>query len=275
MTSHEATGFVDVPGGRLYFEAAGEGPPLALIHAGVAHLRMWDEQVAALADRYRIIRYDTRGFGRTTSEDVSFSNRDDLAAVLDHCGVDRTHLLGISRGGTIALDFTLERPDRVSALVICSSSPGGFEYENPSMEATWEEADRLETAKDWVALVDLETRIWTDGPGQPPDRVAPDVRERMLRWNLENYRAEGGNGKPVPLQPAAAGRLGEVRVPTLVLWGDLDVADVNEGSKALVAGIVGAQSHVFEGAAHMINLEQPDEFVRLLGEFLAGVDASR
>ena len=121
----------------------------------------------------------------------------------------------------------------------------------------------------------METQVWTDGYGQPPDRVRPDVRERMVRWNLENYRAEGGNGQPQPLEPPAAGRLAEVSVPTLVTWGDLDVPDIPAGGAAMVSGIAGARQHVFEGAAHMINLEFPDEFNRLVLDFLAEADQLR
>ena len=81
-------GFVEVPGGQLYFEADGSGHPLTLIHAGVAHLRMWDEQVAAWRDRFRVIRYDTRGFGRTRTQDVPYSNREDLLHAFDRLIVD-------------------------------------------------------------------------------------------------------------------------------------------------------------------------------------------
>lgn len=104
--------YLDVSGGRLYFEvAAPDGgpaapplPALTLIHAGVANLRMWDEHVPAFAGGgYRVIRYDTRGFGRTQSDDVPFSNRDDIRQLLDHLSVAKIALVGISRGGTIAL----------------------------------------------------------------------------------------------------------------------------------------------------------------------------
>jgi len=121
----DESGTIDVPGARLYYEVAGSGPAVVLIHAGVANLRMWDAQVEALAPRYRVIRYDTRGFGRTANEDVEFSNRDDLRAVLEHVGVPRATVLGISRGGHIAIDFTLDSPDRVEAL------NGGLRIESP------------------------------------------------------------------------------------------------------------------------------------------------
>jgi 3-oxoadipate enol-lactonase len=268
------TAFLDVPGGTLAYEVEGEGHPLTLLHEGIAHMRMWDEQVRAFGEHHRVIRYDQRGFGRTRSEDTPFSNRDDLRRLLDHLGVERTHVLGLSRGATIALDFTLELPDRVSALVFGASTPSGFDVEGPE-DVLWPEMERLEEARDWVPLVEMETRLWVDGFGQPTDRVAPDVRERMLHWNLENYRAEGGNGQPQPLDPPAIGRLGEVRVPTLVTWGDLDTSGVISGCRAAVDGIPGARQHVFRNAAHVINLEFPDEFNRVVLDFLAEAEGAR
>ena len=176
--------YVDVPGGRLYYEVDGSGPALTLIHAGVAHLRMWDEQVAAWRNRWRVIRYDTRGFGRTLSEDVPYSNRDDLRRLLDHLGVERTHLLGLSRGASIALDFTLEHPERVAALVWIAGGVGG--HEGPDAGVDWDAVEKLYEEKRFDELVERETQIWTDGLGQPPDRVDPDVRRRMIEWNMDN-----------------------------------------------------------------------------------------
>ena len=265
---------VEVPGGRLAYELEGKGAALTLIHAGVAHMRMWDEQAPAFAEHYRVIRYDSRGFGKTRSEDVEFSNRADLRALLDHLGVERTHLLGISRGGGIALDFTLEVPERVSSLVLVASTPGGFEHEDAELDAMWTEMERLYEEKDWETLVEMETALWTDGPGQPTGRVDAGVRRRMVEWNLWNYRAQPGEGKPQPLDPPAVGRLAEVSVPTLVMWGDIDEGGVLAGSKALVAGIGGARPHVFEGVAHMVNLEQPKEFTERVLGFLSEVDGA-
>lgn len=156
MTGIES-GYVDVAGGRLYYEVEGEGPPITLIHAGVAHLRMWDEQVAAWRDGHRVIRYDCRGFGRTVVDDVPYSNRDDLRAVLDHLDVESTHLLGISRGSIIATDFMLERPERVRSLTWVAGGLRGFDVDDPRLTDIWPEMERLEEARDWERLVDLET----------------------------------------------------------------------------------------------------------------------
>jgi 3-oxoadipate enol-lactonase len=257
---------LEVPGGRLNYELDGSGPAVVLVHAGVAHLRMWDEQVAAWRDRFQLIRFDCRGFGRTTCDDVPYSNRDDVRRLMDHVGVERAALVGASRGGQIAVDFALENPDRVSALVLVGSGLGGFE--GPDDGIDWDEIDKLESEHRWDELVERETQIWTDGIGKPSDRVAPDVRRRMVQWNLESYRAEQPANKAQPLQPPAAGRLGEIHVPTLVAWGDLDVPSVQAAGEYMSTEIAGAQQNVFPGVAHMVNLERPDEFNKLVGDFL-------
>jgi 3-oxoadipate enol-lactonase len=267
----DESGFLETNGARLYYEVDGGGQPLVLIHAGVANLRMWDDQVAAFRDDYRLIRYDTRGFGRTETDDVEFSNRSDIAALLDHLGEESAHIVGFSRAGSIALDFALEYPARVRSLVIGAGGIGGFESpEAAANAATFEQAERLWEAKDWDALADWEADYWANGPGQPADRV-PSVRAKVHDWVLTNYRAEKEEGRPIVLDPPAAGRLNELKVPLLVLIGTLDEPGTQAAMRHLASAVPQARLEVFDGVAHMINLEQPERFNHLLREFLAGV----
>ncbi len=269
-----SSGFIDNNGARIYYEVEGEGPDLTLIHAGVAHLRMWDAQVAAWSDRFRVIRYDTRGFGRTTSEDVEYSNVDDLRAVLDALGVGQTHLLGLSRGGMIALDFSVAYPDRVRSLVWVAGGVRGLDVaDDPRLEALWPDMERLEKARDWEPLVELETQVWTDGPGQPADRVDPELRRRMKAWNMENYTA-GQPADKVQQPEPVADRLADIKLPVLAIWGTFDESSVAECGERLAAAVPGAQKHAFEGVAHMVNLERPAEFNRLVGDFLDAAEAT-
>ena len=270
--SKAETGYLAVDGVRLHYEVQGEGHPLVLIHAGIADLRMWDEQVAAFADQYRVIRYDTRGYGRTETEDVPFSNRADLAALLDYLGASSAYLLGASRGGMIALDFTLERPERVDALIVAAGGIGGYETQASAEEKAFgEEAERAWEAREWEHLSDMETAYWVDGPGQSSDRVDPAIRERVHDWILSNYRAEKAEGQPQRLDPPATGRLAEIRVPVMVLIGDLDDASTQESCRRLAAEVPNGRLETFNGVAHMINLEQPERFNRVVLEFLAEV----
>lgn len=265
-------GYAPIHNGELYYEVDGQGHPLVLIHAGVADHTMWDAHAPVLASRFRVIRYDTRGYGKSRTQDTPFSNRQDLLDLLDHLQVPAAHLIGISRGGQIALDFTLEHPDRVTALVLVASGMSGWDFpagqEDPAEAAAFEALEAAEQAGDWERLADLETAMWADGPGQSASRIAPELRRRVWRWIYQNNTRTDGKAEPVPLDPPAAGRLGEVRVPTLILWGDLDTKAILLIAPALANGIAGARQVLFPGIAHMLPLEIPDEFNAAVLSFL-------
>jgi 3-oxoadipate enol-lactonase len=264
------SGFVEVPGGRLWFEAEGSGPPLLLIHGGLGSLRMWDAQVPAFAQHFEVIRYDTRGYGRSETDDVEFSNRADAVAVLAQLEHSSAAVVGQSRGGIIALDLAIERPAAVRRLVLASAGASGLEPQLPddTDRPPWDEMERLWEAHAWEQLAELETRIWVDGWGQPPGRVAPDLRARVYGWILETYNAEKAEGRPQPLDPPAAQRLGEVQLPTLVIVGTADEPGAVASGRAVAAGILGAELVEFEGVAHMVQLERPERFSQVVLDFL-------
>lgn len=264
------TEFLETNGARIAYDVSGDGPAVVLIHAGVANRSMWDDQVAALKDGYRVIRYDTRGFGETETDAVAFSNRADIAALLDHLGEGSAHVVGLSRGGQIALDFALEFPDRVRSLTVVAGGVGGYESPAELPEETWQPVEAMEQAKDWEALADWETAFWADGPREPADRV-PEIRARVHDWILENYRAEKEEGEPRPLDPPAEARLGDLRPPLLVMLGTLDEPSTTDAMRHLAASVPGARLEEF-ASAHMVNLEHPERFNRVLREFL---DANR
>ncbi len=271
------SGFVPVDGGRLYYEVEGQGHPLLLIHGGLGDLRMWDGQVPGFEERYRVIRYDTRGFGRTETDDVEFSNRADAVRVLDHLGAASAYVAGQSRGGMIALDLALEHPERVDALVSVASGVGGLGPQLPegADSPPWDEMERLWESKDWERLAELETQVWVDGWGQPATRVDAGLRARVHGWILASYRAEKNEGKPQPLDPPAAERLGELRVQTLVLVGAVDEPGGVAAGRHLAASVAGARLVELPGVAHMIQLEEPERFNRLVLDFLAEVERER
>ena len=180
------TSHVDVPGGRLFVVDDGAGPPLILLHAGIADHRAWDAMVPPLAAAgYRVVRFDARGFGASTTEDVEFSPRDDLRAVMDALGIGRAVLIGNSRGGMLALDAAIETPERIAAVVGVAAGLAGFDGGSTPAEAGIEaEYERIDAAGDAAALTAFETRIWVDGPLQPAGRVAAPVRDLVYEMNL-------------------------------------------------------------------------------------------
>jgi 3-oxoadipate enol-lactonase len=266
------TGYVETNGARLYYEVDGEGRDVLAIHAGIANLRMWDELVDALTPDCRVIRYDTRGFGHTETEDVEFSNRADAAAVLDQVGAESAVVLGASRGGIIALDFALEFPDRVDALVVAAGGVGGYVPEvADEYDDLFEEAEQRWEAEDWEWLTEFDTAFWVDGPGQPTDRVDPTIRTTVEGWIRDNYLASKEFGQPIVLDPPAAGRLDAIDVPVLVMVGDLDEPATVASCKYLAEQVPGARLELFEGTAHMLNMEQPGRFNETFRGFLASL----
>jgi pimeloyl-ACP methyl ester carboxylesterase len=264
------TGLATVHGAQLYYEVAGDGHPLVLLHEGIADCRMWDDQMDAFARGFTVVRYDLRGFGRSDMPPDAFSHRADLASLLDYLGVERAYLLGMSLGGQVATDFAIERPDRVAALVLAGAALGG---KQPSEEliAQWKAIDEAaESDGDLARAVEMELRMWVDGLRRTPDQVDPAVRERVRQMDTAIFaRAQQPQGEEQRLAPPAIGRLGEIHVPALVMVGDGDQPDVVATADLLARGIAGARKRVLHGVAHVPNMERPQEFNRIVLEFLA------
>ena len=263
------SGYAEINGARLYYEIAGEGHPLVLLHAGIADLRMWRGQVADFARHYSVICYDRRGFGRSAMVPGPFSHLHDLHSLLAFLGIERTHLLGCSQGGKIIIDLTLAYSAMVSALVPVTSAPSGFtggDYEPPQ----WQEAVSSFEAGDLNRTSELEVQIWVDGPHRCPDLVDPAIRDLVQEMNLialENEKAALGDEQPDT--DAAAARLGEIRVPTLVIIGDLDDPDIVGAGRYMAERVAGASLEIISGTAHLPNMEQPKRFNRLVLDFLS------
>ncbi|MEX1079974.1 MAG: alpha/beta fold hydrolase [Homoserinimonas sp.] len=264
---------LDVTGASLYYETEGSdsAPALLLIHAGIASLRMWDPQVPALAQDHYVVRYDTRGFGNTSTEDIEFSDQADALAILDHLGVDRATVIGCSRGGRIAIDLAVEHPVRVRGLVTIGSGPSGF----PDTELTPEEdaiSDRMDAAfeaKDWEELGNLEVKLWAIGPARREEDLDADFVAKAYELNSLNLRHAEEAASHIPLEPPAFDRVVDIDVPALILVGDHDVSECLAQYEYLSTTLPKADSARFPRSAHLPNVEQPDEFERILRQWLA------
>ena len=262
------TGIAEVNGARIYYEVAGEGDPLVLVHAGIADSRMWEDQLIVFADRYRIIRHDMRGFGMTAMVEGPFSHYEDLRALLDSLDVERAHLVGCSMGGGAVLDFALEYPQRVGNLVLVGSAVGGF---GPDIDPPrqWDEILAAEQAGDLERVSELEVQVWVDGPRRSPEDVDASVRDLVREMNLIALRSEAsGLGDEWNPEPAAADRLPDVQAPTLLIVGDEDQPSVFAAADLLERELPNVRKVVMHGAAHLPNMEKPEEFNRIVLDFL-------
>ncbi|GLV60830.1 hydrolase [Dictyobacter sp. S3.2.2.5] len=263
------TGFLQAHGAPLYYEVAGQGEPLLLIHAGIADSRMWDEQFAAFARHYRVIRYDQRGYGQSQYPAMPFAYYDDPAELLTSLGIESAHVVGISFGGQVALDFALSHPQMVRSLVLVAPSVSGTQPSEAVIRFQEEEEAYLER-DDLDAATDLNVRVWVDGPRRTPEQVDASVRERVRVMQRHAFAVPVPDGAElVKLQPPAIERLAEVHVPTLVVVGDYDLPYKLELSQQLASQIDGAQLLVIEGVAHMVNMERPEQFNHAVLSFLS------
>ena len=261
-------GYVTVPGARLYYEEAGRGPAVILIHGGYLDRRLWDHEFQWLARDYRVLRYDVRAHGLSQAEPGPWSDYEDLRALLDSLGIERAALVGHSLGGVIAGDMALAYPKRVSALVFMGPGISGYPFESDAIRAYSSELREAYGARGLPGIIEVFAHWWCDGPTRKPSDVDPAVRAKVLEMLAgSEQRWKMGDGSQ--LDPPAWGRLNEIRVPTLAVVGSLDVPDILEIVKRIVAEVPGARSVVIPGAAHAVNLEKPAEFEAAVRPFLA------
>lgn len=271
MTATLSTGFVDLDRYRLAYDEMGTGPAVVFVHAGVCDRRMWDGPFQALADSYRVVRFDALGFGESVVPDgadgLVVSRHGDLIVVLDALGIERTVLVGCSLGGTTALDAALVAPERVSGLVLVSTRPSGSPHD-PEIVSGWRAVDRALDLGDLESALEFELRMWVDGPFREPDAVDLAVRDLVGEMDRIALSVPEGAFDEAPLDPPAIGRLAEVRAPTLIVTGALDYPAVVRSGEEMAARIPGARLVTIEGAAHLPSLEHPERFTDLVRAFL-------
>lgn len=271
----DINGFIAVKNDRIFYDTAGKGPDLLFLHAGIADRRMWDGEVRAFSKDYRVIRYDARGYGRSSAHTESFLYAEDAETVMDEVQSSTATLVGCSMGGRTALELAVLDPDRVNGLVLIGPALRGHQWSD-QIVAYGDAEDVFFEQGDVASLVELSLRTWVDGPYRPPTAVDPRLRERvadMLRKSYDTLLASKDSlSNERPLEPAAAARLGSIDVPTLVIVGDKDVADVILIAERVASEIPNARLEVVPDTAHLPTMERPEETTRLIEDFLTEHD---
>ncbi len=263
-----------VPGATLAYDVAGpaDAPAVLFVHAGVATRAMWDPQFDDLSTDHRVVRYDTRGYGDSPGDPVPYSEADDVVRVLDAAEIDRAVIVGASRGGRFALDAALAQPDRVTGLVLVGSHPSGYtpgesEWTDLELEI-WDAVDVALEADDFDAVVRLEVQLYDVGPTRDTDDVDPEFLQRAIELNV-GAEHRGFSGSPRPPARPAIERLGEVRVPVLVVVGEHDVSVMRNASQLFLQGIADVEELRYPDAAHLLTVEHPERFTGHLRDWLA------
>jgi 3-oxoadipate enol-lactonase len=254
----------------VWRDVQGEGPPVVLLHAGLTDSRLWEPQLRSFPQSHSVLRVDLPGFGNSPFETNPVSFRGAVRDVMDAEGIDRAALVGVSLGGNTALELALESPERVSALVLVGAGLPDHEWSEEVTAFFADEEAALERG-DLDAAVDANLRIWFAGPRRSLDDLDPPTRELVGEMQRQVFRQQQGHDdvRMLRLEPPASERLGDLNVPALVLTGDDDVPDIHRIADRLAAGIPGAERATIADAAHLPSLDRPEEFDRIVLDFLA------
>ena len=263
-------GFAAVNGTRLYYEIAGSGPPLVLIHGHGLDSRMWDDQFAPFAAHYRVVRYDMRGFGQSAVVgEIPYTHEEDLAALLDldYLAIARAAILGLSSGGAIAIDFALAYPAKTRALIVVDAALGGHAW-SEEWSARWKGLRQTARTADAFAA----NEQWLAHPLVAPAQEQPAVAARLRQmvtgysgWHWGNRDPQRGS------EPPATERLRDITAPTLVILGERDLSDFHVIADTIIEQVSGARKLVLPGVGHMANMEAPEQFNAGVLGFLAAI----
>ncbi|WP_181774056.1 alpha/beta fold hydrolase [Amycolatopsis pittospori] len=263
-------GRIPVENGELAYEIRGEGAPVILLHGGIIDSRMWDAEMTALENAYTAIRYDARGHGESSTPTERFRHYDDLRTLMTRLSLPRASLVGLSGGGRIAVDFALTYPDLVEDLVLVAAGLSAMEMTDPFVVEQNRKLQEAGSAGDLTAAIECILRMWADGPRRAPDEVDQDVRRLCQELYTHTVTRHGLTGFTLMDELRAIERAGELTPRTLTLVGELDASDIHRVADLVDGGARDARKLVVPGVAHMINLEKPAEFSRILLDFLAG-----
>lgn len=256
----QAQTFAEVEGGKVAYETCGSGEKaIVLLHDGILHSAAYDDVWPLLCQRFKVVRYDRRGYGQTPAATTPFGSGDDLAAVMKAAGVSHATLVGSSAGGGIAVDFALAHPEAVDGLVLAGPWISGFKPSAGFIARGLKLAVLIKTGN-------------LEGAVKDPYILSPSAdaeRARvlaLLKANPQNLA--NPSGKVERAGPDAKDRLPQIRVPTLVLVGEVDIGDVFDQARAVASAVPGAKLETVPATGHFMYLEKPQDFAQRVTAFV-------
>lgn len=247
----------------LAHDVVGDGPPVLLVHAGVADRRMWNPIMEPLAESFRVVRADLRGFGASPQPGERYADADDLDALLAHLGMDEVAVVGASFGGRVAMELAISHPTRVSSLVLLAPAYRGVDAD-AELEAFGEAEDALLEADDLDGAVALNVTTFL-GPEASPQTA--DFLAAMQRRAFEVQIAADA-ADPAPEQARVEVDPARIHVPTVIVSGARDLAHFRTVAATLAGAIEGSEHVELDWAGHLPSLERPAAIVPLLLDVL-------
>jgi 3-oxoadipate enol-lactonase len=245
------SGYINLGEDSIFCETAGSGNVILLIHDGLLHREVWNDQFSFFSKNFKVIRYDRRGYGKSSPATGTYTHLNDLETLFKQLKIDSAILVACSSGGALAIDFAIENPQKVKGLVIVGAVVGGFSYTSHMLNRGGHLPDSFEN--------DFEESIYyaTDDPYEIYFKNT-NAKEKAVDM-LKNYPQRIYNRqKYIRHETPTYRRLDEIKAPTLILVGEFDIPDVHSHAGAINAGILNSKRIIVPKSGHLIPIEQPD-----------------
>lgn len=250
------TGFFEFNNGKLYFEVVGEGESIVFIHGFTLDHRMWKPQVDEFRKKFKVITYDLRGFGKSSTPEDKYSHHEDLKALLDHLGVPNAHIVGLSLGGEIALDFAVSYPDMVKTLTLADSSLGGYKS---TVDWNVHSEFGLDKAKEnWLNHQVFDKTRENKGALEKLKQIVSDYSG----WHWFN------NDPREKVSPSTIEQIQNIKVPTIIMIGEYDLSYFKDIAEILNNKIPNSKKIIIKNSGHMSNLENIEQFNKTIEQQL-------
>jgi len=259
------SGFIEVEDGRLYYEEAGSGETMIFLHDGLIHSVVWDEQFEYFSKKYRVIRYDRRGFGKSPLPEKPYSDVADLYKVFENFKIEKAILVGMSAGSRLALDFAVTYPEKIAMLILVSPVVSGLELTEHFINRGGHRPPDLDFNSDayrhyWVTTDPYE--IWE---GNTDTR---ELTKKILDANPHN--TDPRIFQLMQRSTLAYGQLDKITAPTFLIVGESDIADIHTHAGAILARIKGARRAIILKAGHRVPMEQPQALIERMSNMIGG-----
>jgi pimeloyl-ACP methyl ester carboxylesterase len=272
------SGFAEINGTSLYYEVAGNGEPIVFIHGNFGDRRHWDFQFEPLSKQFKVIRYDVRGFGKSSLPkiDEPYSDTKDLKALLEFLGINKAHICGLSRGSSVAVDFAIEYPEMCLSLIPIGPWAGGYGFGNfqspnaDSLYAVFPVANKLLESHGAQAITDF---IWKGNNCLAKSVKNPAIRDSLLKMGYNYSYWSHLNNSPIEgLNPPAISRLRDIHLPTLIITAEYDLESCKEIADIMEKEISGSKKVSINRTGHIMNMEKPEEFNKVISDFISDLE---
>jgi len=264
------SGSIKAGGFQVYYERAGKGDAILLLHAGLQDHNMWAEQVKALSQHFEVITADLPYHGNTTGSDTTILIADVVKTLLDSLHIQKVSIAGLSMGASSSLDFLLAYPERVNKAILIAGGVPGFDNPADTISMYWYPLFKkaLEN-KDTVLAAKEFTKAWAEGIYRKGDSLKAPVSQYIYKASLNTMRQHQVAGWPkFQTDPLASKRISGIKLPVLIIDGDKDLPSITDNAVFMEKNIPGSKRVVMKDVAHMLNLEKPDELNKLMMDFL-------